>query len=84
MRLDRFASGGDPFAGFATALDTQALAAYARGHPRLFFIEGRFKDAADADRAHATQAWLDTHYRFVAQTSDAIVSIRLYDTGAAV
>lgn len=83
VRLGSFATGGDPFAGFAQALDSQALATYTQGHPRLFFIEGRFKDAADAARAHATQAWLDTHYRLVAQTTDAVVTIRLYDTSAA-
>lgn len=78
--LSRYGSG-DPFAHFGIALAPPALAAYAARHPRIFFIEGRFSDAADAARAHAAQAWLDAHYQFVAQTSSGIVTIRLYDTG---
>ncbi|HEX6798511.1 MAG TPA: glycosyltransferase family 39 protein [Ktedonobacterales bacterium] len=73
---------GDPFAHFGVALDPGALAAYAAHHPRLFFIEGRFSDGADAVRAHKAQAWLDAHYHFVAQTSSGIVTIRLYDIAA--
>jgi 4-amino-4-deoxy-L-arabinose transferase-like glycosyltransferase len=77
--LGRYGSG-DPFAHFGAALDPTALAAYAARHPRMFYIEGRFSDDADAARAHKTQAWLDSHYRFIAQTSSGIVTIRLYDT----
>lgn len=79
--LSRYGSG-DPFAHFGAALNPTALAAYAARHPRMFFIEGRFSDDADAARAHAAQAWLDAHYRLVAQTSSGIVTIRLYDTSA--
>lgn len=71
---------GDPFAGFSNALHPDALAAYAAKHPRLFYIEGRFTDDADAARAHAAQHWLDTRYRFLAQVSTGVVTIRLYDT----
>ena len=71
---------GDPFAHFGVALDPDALAAYAAHHSRLFFIEGRFSDEADAARAHKAQAWLDAHYHFVAQAGSGIVTIRLYDT----
>jgi mannosyltransferase len=71
---------GNPFGRFAQALDPSALAAYAAEHPRLFFIEGRFTDARDAAKAHAAQAWLDAHYRLIAQTSSGVVTIRLYDT----
>ncbi len=74
---------GDPFGNFSRALDPSALAAYAARHPRLFFIEGRFTNAADAAKAHAAQAWLDAHYRLVGQTSSGVVTIRLYDTRVA-
>jgi hypothetical protein len=71
---------GDPFGDYQQALDPQALARYAPQHPRLFFIEGRFVNAGDQAKAHAAQAWLDTHYRLVGQTSSDVVTIRLYDT----
>ncbi|HEU0028898.1 MAG TPA: glycosyltransferase family 39 protein [Ktedonobacterales bacterium] len=71
---------GNPFKLFGKALERSALAAYAAEHPRLFFIEGRFADARDAAKAHATQAWLDAHYRLIGQTSNGVVTIRLYDT----
>lgn len=79
IHLDRFGHG-DPYAGFGNAIHPDALAAYAANHPRLFFIEGRFTDDADAARAHAAQHWLDTHYRFLAQIATGVVTIRLYDT----
>ena len=79
VNLARYGSG-DPFAHYSAALDPTALAAYAAQHPRLFFIEGRFANDADAAHAHATQAWLDDHFRFLGQTSSGIVTIRLYDT----
>jgi uncharacterized membrane protein len=81
--LARFASGGDPFAGFSGALDTRALATYAALHPRLFFIAGRFSDGADELRALTTQQWLSAHYRLLGQTSTGIVTIWLYDTSVA-
>jgi hypothetical protein len=71
---------GNPFAHFGDATHPGALAAYAAAHPRLFFIEGRFTDANDAAIAHSAQHWLDTHYRLLAQISNAVVTIRLYDT----
>lgn len=73
---------GDPFGAYQQALDPTALASYAAKHPRLFFIEGRFVDAADEAKAHAAQAWLDAHYRLIGQTSSGVVTIRLYDTRA--
>lgn len=74
---------GDPFATYEQALNPTALAAYAAQHPRIFFIEGRFTDAADEAKAHAAQAWLDSHYRFISQTSSGVVTIRLYVTNGA-
>ncbi len=74
---------GDPFGDYQQALDPTALAAYARRHPRIFFIEGRFTDAADEARAHTAQAWLDAHYLLVGQTSSGVVTIRLYATHGA-
>ena len=71
---------GDPFGTFAQALEPSALAAYAARHPRIFFIEGRFTDAADAAKAHAAQAWLDAHEQLVGETSSGVVMIRLYAT----
>jgi uncharacterized membrane protein len=72
----------DPAANYRDALDTQALARYAAGHPRVFFIEGRLADQADAADVAAVQTWLDAHYRFVAQTSSDVAIIRLYTTTA--
>jgi hypothetical protein len=74
---------GDPFSTYSQALNPVALAAYAAQHPRIFFIEGRFTDAADEAKAHAAQAWLDSHYHFVAQTTSGVVTIRLYITSLA-
>jgi uncharacterized membrane protein len=70
---------GSPFAGYSRAVDPAALAAYAAQHPRIFFIEGRFT-AADGPKVRAAQAWLDSHYHLVAQTSSGVVTIRLYVT----
>lgn len=71
---------GDPFATYQDALDPGALASFGARHPRIFFIEARFSDAADADRAHAAQAWLDCRYTYITQTSSNVVTIRLYAT----
>jgi uncharacterized membrane protein len=73
---------GNPAANFMDALDPAALATFASHHARIFFIEGRLVDNADVARVHVAQAWLDTHYHFEAQTSSAVVTIRLYDTAA--
>lgn len=71
---------GNPEADYLAALDPAALYVFASHHPRIFFIEGRLSDNADVARVKTAQAWLDTHYHFVGQTSSGIVTIRLYDT----
>lgn len=71
----------DPAAGgYAAALDTRALAAYAATHQRIFFIVGRVPDDAGAARVKSTQQWLDTTYHFVDTISTRTVIIRLYTT----
>jgi 4-amino-4-deoxy-L-arabinose transferase-like glycosyltransferase len=78
IHLERFGHS-DPFAEYTAALDPQALSAYGAAHPHLFFIAGRFADASDAARTQAVATWLDCRYHFVAQTSSAVVTIRLYE-----
>ncbi len=71
----------DPAAGgYAAALDTRALAAYAATHQRIFFIVGRVPDDAGAARVKSTQQWLDTTYHVVDTISTRTVIIRLYTT----
>ena len=71
----------DPAAGgYAAALDTHALAAYAATHPRIFFIVGRVPDDAGAAHVRVTQQWLDATYHFVNDISTRTVTIRLYTT----
>ncbi len=66
--------------GYAAALDTHALAAYAATHPRIFLIVGRVPDDAGAARVQSTQQWLDTTYHFIDRISTRTVTIRLYAT----
>jgi 4-amino-4-deoxy-L-arabinose transferase-like glycosyltransferase len=71
----------DPAAGgYAAALDTHALSAYAATHQRIFFIVGRVPDDAGAARVKSTQQWLGTTYHFVDTISTRTVIIRLYTT----
>lgn len=58
------------------------LAIYAAHHPRLFFLAGDFGTATDVAQAQATQRWLDSHYRLVAQLDSPGSIARLYATGA--
>ncbi len=64
--------------GYAAALDTHALAAYAATHPRIFLIVGRVPDDAGAARVQSTQHWLDSQYHFIDTISTRTVTIRLY------
>jgi hypothetical protein len=61
------------------ALDINAVAAYARQHPRLFYIVGRVPDSQAAQQVSAVETWLDQHYQLLASTSSAGgISVRLY------
>ncbi|WP_069804627.1 glycosyltransferase family 39 protein [Thermogemmatispora onikobensis] len=61
------------------ALDINAVAAYARQHPRLFYIVGRVPDSQAAQQVSAVESWLDHHYRLLASMSSAgDISVRLY------
>lgn len=64
----------------ALAIDTTALATYAKEHPRLFMITGRIATDAGAAQAQKTEQWLDQHYRFDNQIVTPTVKIRLYST----
>ena len=66
--------------GYAAALDTRALTAYAATHPRIFLIVGRVPDDAGAARVQSTQQWLDSKYHFIDTISTRTVTIRLYAT----
>jgi uncharacterized membrane protein len=66
--------------GYAAALDTHALTAYAATHPRIFLIVGRVPDDAGAARVQSTQHWLDSTYHFTDAISTRTVTIRLYST----
>ena len=65
-------------AGPDEAVDPVALAAYAAKHPRLFFIQGRIRDDASAQKAASAQQWLDSHYRLIDKIETRTVTIRLY------
>ncbi|MGO8951146.1 MAG: glycosyltransferase family 39 protein [Ktedonobacterales bacterium] len=79
MQLARFGNG-DPFANYTAALDPQALSVFGSKHTRIFYIAGRLTGAEDVTRTKAVEAWLNCRYHFVAQTSTAVVTIRLYVT----
>ena len=77
---EKFGPAHPEAGGYAAALDTRALAAYAATHSRIFFIVGRVPDAAGDARVKSTQQWLDTTYHFVNDISTRTVTIRLYTT----
>ncbi|WP_322480933.1 glycosyltransferase family 39 protein [Thermogemmatispora sp.] len=61
------------------ALDINAVAAYARQHPRLFYIVGRVPDSQAAQQVSVVETWLDHHYHLLASMSSAGgISVRLY------
>lgn len=70
----------NPASGPEAAVDPTALAAFGAHHSRIFYIQGRFPDAASAARAQAAQRWLDSHYHLIAQIVTRTVTIRLYMT----
>ncbi len=77
---EKFGPADPVTGGYAAALDTRALSAYAATHQRIFFIVGRVPDDAGAARVKSTQQWLDTTYHFVDTISTRTVTIRLYTT----
>ena len=72
--------GADPFGGFLYALDTQALAAYAAQHRRIFYIAGRLGVPSDVTEVQTTVAWLNSHYHLVSQSSAGSATVWLYST----
>ncbi|MBA2682270.1 MAG: glycosyltransferase family 39 protein, partial [Ktedonobacteraceae bacterium] len=77
---EKFGAAQPESGGYAAALDTRALTAYAAAHSRIFFIVGRVPDDASTARVKSTQQWLDTTYRFIDTISTRTVTIRLYAT----
>ncbi len=77
---EKFGPSNPAAGGYTAALDTHALAAYAAGHPRIFFIVGRVPDDASTAHVRSIQNWLDTKYHFVNDISTRTVTIRLYTT----
>ncbi len=67
-------------AGYAAAVDPNALAAYASQHPHLFYIVGRVPDSKAAALAQTAQQWLDSHYHLLGRIHTPTVTISLYAT----
>jgi hypothetical protein len=62
------------------ATNPQALMKFAAHHRHIFYIVARLSGPqTEANAAHG-QAFLDSHYHFVAKYSSGGVSVRLYST----